>query len=151
MKVNANTKSLEGLQRLCFMCIVYHCAKTIQRKDGHDSWKQGGHCKMELSLKEHSWSYWCFGGCDAFHMSLQLSMQRASQKKKYLALCLTVTRQKCLTFCFQNWVVRLETMKLNSFSDGMLLCSIYHLAFNFFPRVTGQRLESSITTSSCLW
>lgn len=151
MKVNANTKSLEGLQRLCFMCIVRHCTKAIQRKDGYDCLKEGGHCRMALSLKQRSWSYWCFRGYNTLQISLQLNMQRASQKKIQTTWHFNWTRQKYLTFCLQNRVVRLETMKLHSFSDGMLFYHIYHLAFNFFPRVMGQWLESSITTSLCLW
>lgn len=80
--------------------------------------------------------------------SLQLSTESRVGKEE---LCLPVTRWKCLTLCLQSWVVRLDARKLHRFSDGMLLCSLYHLVFNFFPRVMGQWLESNIATSSCLW
>lgn len=150
MKANANAKSLEGLPKTV---LHVHCVSlcSSNTKNGWSPLLKGGYCRMDLSSKQRSWSYRCFGGCNTLQMSVELSMQRASWKKKYLALCLTVTRKKNnLTFCLQNRIVRLQTMKLHSFSDGMLLCSIYHLAFNFFPRVMGQWLESSITTSSCL-
>lgn len=79
------------------------------------------------------------------------SAQRAGWEKKHWAPYLTVTRWKCLTLCLQSWVGRLNTRKLHRISDGMLLYSLYHFVFNFFPRVMGQWLESNKPTSSCLW
>lgn len=144
MKVNASTRAAEGdwAQRLCSMGTV------VPRQRGKGwAWQLRGRRTLQnrTAFRTVQLARVMLWGLQA---SLQLSTKSRLGKE---ALCLPVTTWKCLTLCLQNWVVGLDTRKLHRFSDGMLLCSLYHLVFNFFPRVMGQWLESNIATSSCLW